>query len=136
MKNIFKSYVDAINNKDLEGAMALISVDAQLINSKYRPPLPAEGINLIRAYLKETVISQNGQITINDIQEIGDSIVASVELRSDRTKRLALDRILGTEKFTIRDGKIIYFEFTMNLEDSETKKFFDFVRNLEANRPK
>ena len=116
--------------------MALILDDAKLINSKYRPSVPAEGIELIRTYISETVISQNGKNTIVDLQEKGDAIEAKIELRSDRTVRMGLDRILGTERFTIQDDKIIGFEFTMNLEDAETKKFFGFVRNLEANRPK
>ena len=136
MKNIFQAYVQAINNSDLEAAMALILDDAKLINSKYRPSVPAEGIELIRTYISETVISQNGKNTIVDLQEKGDAIEAKIELRSDRTVRMGLDRILGTERFTIQDDKIIGFEFTMNLEDAETKKFFGFVRNLEANRPK
>ena len=136
MKNIFQTYVQAINNSDLEAAMALISDDAKLINSKYRPSVPAEGIELIRAYISETVISQNGRITIVDLQEKEDAVEAKIELRSDRTVRMGLDRILGTEIFTIQNDKIVGFEFTMNLEDAETKKFFDFVRNLEANRPK
>ena len=135
MKNIFQTYVQAINNSDLEAAMALISDDAKLINSKYRPSVPAEGIELIRAYISETVISQNGRITIVDLQEKEDAVEAKIELRSDRTVRMGLDRILGTEIFTIQNDKIVGFEFTMNLEDAETKKFFDFVRNLEANRP-
>ena len=136
MKNIFQTYVQAINNSDLEAAMALISDDAKLINSKYCPSVPAEGIELIRAYISETVISQNGRITIVDLQEKEDAVEAKIELRSDRTVRMGLDRILGTEIFTIQNDKIVGFEFTMNLEDAETKKFFDFVRNLEANRPK
>lgn len=136
MKNIFKSYVEAINNSDLETAMALISNEAKLINSKYRPSVPAEGIELIRTYILETVISQNGRITIIDLQEKDDAVEAKIKLRSDRISRMGLDRILGTERFTIQNDKIVGFEFSMNLEDAETKQFFDFVRNLEANRLK
>ncbi len=135
MTEIFNAYVTAINSGDLEAAMALISDDAKLINSKYRPSVPSEGIGLIRAYIAETVISQNGKIKIIEIQEVNDAVEAKIELRSDRTAHLGIGRILGTERFTIKDNKIIGFEFTMNLEDTETKQFFDFVRNLEANRP-
>ncbi|MDZ7879957.1 MAG: nuclear transport factor 2 family protein [Saprospiraceae bacterium] len=135
IKNIFISYVEAINNSDLEAAMALISDDVQLINSKYRPEVPAEGIELIRVYISETVINENGKLTIIDLKEYGDVVEAQMEFRNDRIKRLGLERIVGTERFKIKDNKIINFEFNMNLQDPETKVFFDFVRKLEANRP-
>lgn len=136
MEKIFKSYVEAINNSDLEAAMEFISNEVVLINSKYRPSVPTKGIELIRTYISETVISQNGRITIVELQEKNDVMEAKIELRSDRITRIGLNRIVGTERFTIKDNKIRGFEFTMNLEDAETRQFFDFVRNLEANRPK
>ena len=136
MEKVFKSYVEAINNSDLEAAMEFISNEVVLINSKYRPSVPTKGIELIRTYISETVISQNGRITIVELQEKNDVMEAKIELRSDRITRIGLNRIVGTERFTIKDNKIRGFEFTMNLEDAETRQFFDFVRNLEANRPK
>ena len=136
MEKIFKSYVEAINNSDLEAAMEFISNEVVLINSKYRPSVPTKGIELIRTYISETVISQNGRITIVELQEKNDVVEAKIELRSDRITRIGLNRIVGTERFTIKDNKIRGFEFTMNLEGAETRQFFDFVRNLEANRPK
>ena len=136
MEKIFKSYVEAINNSDLEAAMEFISNEVVLINSKYRPSVPTKGIELIRTYISETVISQNGRITIVELQEKNDVMEAKIELRSDRITRIGLNRIVGTERFTIKDNKIRGFEFTMNLEGAETRQFFDFVRNLEANRPK
>jgi SnoaL-like domain len=136
MKNTFLAYVEAINSGDINAALALIAPDAQLINSKYRPSVPAEGFELIKTYIQETVISQNGRITVSDLLEKEDTVEAQIELRSDRIKRAGFERILGTERFTMYNQKIKGFEFTMNLGDAETKQFFDFVRNLEANRPK
>jgi hypothetical protein len=136
MKDIFFAYVEAINNGNLDAALGLIAPDAQLINSKYRPLVHAEGFDLIKMYIHETVISQNGHITVIDVIETGNTVMAQIELRSDRIKKAGFDRILGIEKFTIDNQKIKGFEFNMNLDDPETKAFFNFVRNLEANRPK
>jgi len=69
MEKVFKSYVEAINNSDLETAIELILNEVVLINSKYRPSVPTKGIELIRTYISETVISQNGRITIVELQE-------------------------------------------------------------------
>jgi hypothetical protein len=115
--------------------MELFASDAELLNSRYRPKIAANGLALIRSYIQETVIEQNGHITLQDLSDDGDSIQARIELQSDRIKQAGLNRIMGTEKFWINDGRIRGFLFEMNLVDDETKRFFDFIRVLELNRP-
>jgi ketosteroid isomerase-like protein len=136
MQDIFLAYVEAINQGNLDAAMSLFAPDAQLINSKYRPVIPAEGYELVKAYIAETVIGQNGQIKILKINEEGNEVNALIELTSNRIKQAGQNRILGTERMTIVNNKIKVFDFSMDLNDVETKKFFEFVRKLEENRAK
>ena len=132
---IAMAYIEAVDRHDIDAVMVLFASDAELLNSRYRPKIAAEGLALIRAYIQETVIQQNGHITLQDLSDDGDSIHANIELQSERITQAGLNRILGTEKFWITDGKIKGFSFEMNLVDDETKRFFDFIRGLESNRP-
>lgn len=135
-RDVFTNYVKAINNGKLEDVMALIADDAQLLNSPYRPKVPAVGKALLQEYISETIINEQGSITPIWILEKDNTVEGKVEVRSNRISKAGFKRILGTEKFTIKNDKIVGFEFKMDVNDAETKQFLAFVRNLEANRPK
>ncbi|GGD69392.1 hypothetical protein GCM10011514_36880 [Emticicia aquatilis] len=137
MKEIFDAYVKAMNDGNIDEVMTLMAENVSLINFRYRPVSPiSNSRDLLRAYITESIIEQNGQIFPIDFSETDNRIEGKVEVRSDRITKAGFERIIGFEKFTIENAKITQFEFQMDLSDETTCGFLEFVKNLEANRPK
>jgi hypothetical protein len=137
MKDIFDAYVKAINDGNINEVMILMAENVSLSNFRYRPVSPiSNSRDLLRVYIAETIIEQNGEVFPVMVSEIENRIEGKVEVRSNRIKKAGFERIIGFEKFTIENGKITQFEFQMDLSDETTCSFLEFVKNLEANRPK
>lgn len=137
MKQIFDAYIKAINDGNIDEVMILMAENVSLLNFRYRPVSPiSNSRDLLRAYITESIIEQNGEIFPIEVREIDNRIEGKVEVRSDRITKVGFERIIGFEKFTIENAKITQFEFQMDLSDETTCIFLEFIKNLEANRPK
>ncbi len=134
-KAFVTTYINAINANDIEAVMALFSPTATLENSPYRPIQPKIGVDLIREYITETIINQHGKLHLLSVFEHENVVEAKVEVRSKRITQAGFERIIGTEKFNMKNSLIQEFTFEMDLKDGDTLSFLHHVKQLEKNRP-
>ena len=123
---VFRAYAEAVN------AGSINNVQALLARNIARPPFsrcpPAMGnFDCAVSYLEETTVKRHSTLATQSLQVQGDVALARVELRNDATKAAGVERIAGTDRLRVRDGKIVEFAFLRNEQDPQTMKFFQFM---------
>ncbi len=125
---LFRKYVEVVNAGDVAGLRALISDDVE--RSDYRACTPAlSNKDCLLLYIETTVINQHGKIEETESFGIdGDTLYGGLVLRSDTVRAAGSQRAYGIDKIKVKDGKIAGLKFLPNLQDPQTRKFFDHIR--------
>jgi len=109
---------DAINAGDVEAAIALFAEDAiyNLIPPPPGVPGTLTGREAIRARLAELVAQKAEYSLVETPQVAEDTVTALTRYSDDGLRSFGVDFIEGTEEFTVQDGKITSYTWTMTEE--------------------
>lgn len=125
---LFAKYTKIVNAGDVAGLRAMISDDVE--RSEYRACTPAmSNKDCLMLYIETTVIKEHGNIEETGSFGVdGDTLYGGLVLKSDRIRAAGSKRALGIDKIKVKDGKIVGLKFLPNLQDPQTKRFFDHIR--------
>jgi hypothetical protein len=125
---LFARYVKAVNAGDKAAVRNLIS--EQVERSSYRGCKPeVSNRDCLLSYIVNTVIDKHGSIKETLIFGVdGDTLYGGLELRSDTIRAAGSMRAMGIDKIRFKDNQIMSLAFLPNLNDAQTRKFFDYIR--------
>lgn len=125
---LFAQYVRVVNAGDVAGLRAMIADDVE--RSDYRACTAAiSNKDCLMLYIETTVIRQHGHIEATESFGIdGGTIYGGLILKSDTIRAAGSERAHGIDMIKVRDGKIAGLKFLPNLQDPQTRKFFDRIR--------
>ena len=123
---VFRAYADAVNAGSIDRVRSLLSPGIARPPFSRCPPTLGD-FDCAVSYLNETAVKRHSIITTLSVRVQGDIALAKLELRNDATKAAGLDRISGTDRLRVRDGKIVEFAFLRDEQDPQTMKFFQFM---------
>jgi hypothetical protein len=125
---LFAKYVQAVNAGDKAAVRNLIS--DQVERSSYRGCQPElSNRDCLLSYIVNTVIDKHGSIKETKVFGVdGDTLYGGLELRSDMIRAAGAKRAMGIDKIRFKDNKLMSLAFLPNLNDAQTKKFFDYIR--------
>lgn len=109
--SIAKTLIDAENNRDIEGAVALFTDDAVVVDPGGRYATRAE----IRQW--QTGLSQIAfRANVNAPTVAGTRVTFTGDVANDRLRGLGLDKLDGSWELTVEAGKIKVFTFSFTAE--------------------
>jgi hypothetical protein len=125
---LFANYVRIVNAGDVAGLRAMMSEEVD--RSDYRAcKAKMSNKDCLILYIETTVMKQHGRIEATDSFGVdGDTLYGGLVLQSDTIRAAGSQRAFGIDRIRIRNGKIIGLRFLPNLQDAQTKKFFDHIR--------
>ena len=119
---IFRQFADAVNQGDVDGALALFTEDATWVRGFRCPPGACVGQAAIRAELEKDV-ADGHRIDMADIQVSGTTLTARVEVRTDGTRAAGVERIIQVFTLEFREDKISGLRVMPDRTDPETAAF-------------
>ena len=119
---IFGQFADAVNQGDVEAALALFTEDATWVRGMVCPPGACVGQSAIRTEI-ERDIANNHQLDIVDIQVSGTTLTARVEVRTDATQAAGVERIIQAFTVEFQGDKISLLRAMPDLTDPQTAAF-------------
>jgi hypothetical protein len=124
---VFQRYVAAIHAADMNTIRSLISADVH--RSDYVKCTAAmDNVTCLTTYIEDTIVKPRAHITVLSSQVEGDQLTASVEIRSKLYQQVAAaERIVGTEKIQVKNGKILDLHFIPDFKDEATARFFQRI---------
>jgi hypothetical protein len=125
---LFVRYVRAVNAGDKSAVRDLISESVE--RSSYRGCKPElSNRDCLLLYIVNTVIDKHGAIKETESFGVdGDTLYGGLELRSDMVRAAGAQRAMGIDKIRFKDDQIVALTFLPNLNDVQTRKFFDYIR--------
>ena len=122
-EQVFQQYLAAVKAHDKAAVEALIAEDvARSDFPACRPEMSNK--QCLSLYIDATVLSQAGEIRVLRTQVQGDTVHATLELRSALTRRAGVERARGTDEVRVRQGRIAAFRFVPDFADEPTRRFF------------
>lgn len=120
---LFAQYVRSVEAGDDDAVVGLLSDDPM------RPTYPACTADMsnkacLAMYLRDTVVTQHTTFVEKSVELAGNTVNASLEVRSDLTRTLGIDRLLGVDQVAVTDNRIVSFQFVANFSDDQTARFF------------
>lgn len=124
-KSIMEAYAYYINAGDLESVIALFD-DSVAVPELVRQLFPAAtGKDVMRRYIGESVISQNGKLELLRTAVSDDGwAYGDLTLSSDMVRQFGQERIYGIDQLRVRDGKVVDFKFLPNILDLQTRAYY------------
>ena len=120
---VFQQYLAAVKANDKAAVEALIADDVERSDfPACRPEMSNK--QCLSLYIDATVLRQAGEITVLRTQVEGDTVRATLELRSALTRRTGVERAVGTDEVRVRQGRIVAFRFVPDFADEPTRRFF------------
>ena len=119
---IFRRYADAVNQGDVDGALALFSEDATWVRGGRCPPGACVGQAAVRAEL-ETEVANHHRIDIIDVQVTDSTLTARAEFQTDRTREAGVERIILAFTVEFQGDKISALQAGPDLTDPQTAAF-------------
>ena len=117
---VFAEFVDAVNDGDVDAALALFTEDATWTRGGRCPPGSCAGLAAVRTELEKDV-EDNHQIAIVDVQTTGSTLTARTELRTDGTREEeGIDRVIQTVTLEFDGGKISAIKVVPDFTDPQT----------------
>ncbi len=119
----FVKYIAVVEAGDGNAVLALLS------DNPTRPSYPGCSSDLsnracLFLYLNDTVVTQHTKFTQKSLNVTKNLVAASLEVRSDLTRTMGIDRIVGTDDVDVVDGKINSLLFAADFTDEQTSRFF------------
>jgi hypothetical protein len=117
-----------VNAGDVAGLRTMISDEVE--RSDYRACTAAmSNKDCLMLYIENTVLKQHGRIEATESFGVdGNTLYGGLVLQSDTIRAAGSQRAFGIDRIRIKDGKISGLKFLPNLQDTQTRKFFDRVR--------
>ncbi len=113
---VVSALAEAVNAGDVDAAMALFAADAVVKLVGLPPPLHEPdtytGAEEIRAWF-EGLVAQNFEIEVEILKVEGDTVTTETSTWSDPTRELGVAPLVATEVYTVQDGKIKGFTWTI-----------------------
>ena len=119
---IFGQYADAVNQGDVDAALALFTEDATWVRGGRCPPGACVGQAAIRVELEVEVASDH-RIDIIDTQVTGSTLTARAEFQTDRTREAGVERIILAYTVEFQGDKISLLRAMPDLTDPQTAAF-------------
>ena len=117
---VFEEFVDAVNDGDVDAALALFTEDATWTRGGRCPPGSCAGQAAIRAELEKDV-ADGHRLDIVDVEVTGSTLTASVELRTDVTRaQEGINRAIQTYTVDLEGEKISALLVVPDFTDPET----------------
>jgi acetyl esterase/lipase len=107
---LVQKLVEAVNAKNIEGALALFAEDAVVNNGD---PAPYTGTAEIRGWL-EKLAGANFQIQAETPQVDGDTVVEQEIVSMDPWNAIGITSLKGVRKIKTRDGRIQSLDFSFD----------------------
>ena len=108
-----------MNGGDVDAAGALFTEDATWLRGGRCPPGACAGQAAIRTELEQDVTDHH-QIDIIDVQVTGNTLTARVELRTDATREVGIERAIQLFTLEFEGGKISALEVMPDFSDPMT----------------
>lgn len=120
---VFDRYVAAVHAGDMAAVRALIAPDVE--RSDF-PGCRAEMSNpaCLAHYIEATVVGPKARLTALRRQLDGDTLSATVEVRSALYTKAGVERIVGRDIVRAQGGLIRAFRFVPDFADESTAVFF------------
>ncbi len=120
--DIFRQFVEAINQGDVAAALALFTDDATWERGGRCPPNECVGIAAVQGEIEKDV-TDNHRIDIVSIEVSGNTVTARVELRTDGTRARSVERIIQIFTVEVTGDKISSLQAAPDLTDPVTADF-------------
>jgi hypothetical protein len=132
---VFDRYVNAANAGDMATVKALIS--PEVARSDFVGCQPEmDNPSCLAHYIQTTIVDPKGQITVLRRQDDGDTVTALLEVRSEASRRVGVERIVGRDIVRVENGLIKSFHFVPDFGDEATATFFGSLGiGPRANKP-
>ena len=117
-EDVVLSQVEPWNSGDIEAAMALYTEDAAV---KIQPAIPPgspdqhSGKAALRAWFEE-LVAMNFEIDVEVVEVDGDTVTTRTKTWVDPTRQLGVAPLVATEVYTVEDGKIAGWTWTLTDE--------------------
>ena len=116
---VFVEFVEAVNAGDVDAGLALFTEDATWLRGGRCPPGACTGQAAIRAELEKDVADHHDLDIIN-VHVTGNTLTARVELRTDATRAVGIERAIQIFTLEFEGGKISALQARPDITDSET----------------
>lgn len=114
-------YLDAVNSADRAALMDLVSDDlAPFKFGACTPDMSAKAC--FGTFVTATILKRHGSLVSPSAKVHGDVIDAVIEVRHDGTRAAGVPRMIGVDKITVKNNKIVSFDFIQDPNDAYNKK--------------
>jgi hypothetical protein len=114
--------VTALNQGDVDGALATFAVDGHLTDLLCRPDPECVGHAAIRRTLEARVASHRC-ITIRRAEEAGNVATAQVEVRADEIRRVGVEHIVLLMTVQVGGDQIVTLTVQADQGDENTRRY-------------
>ena len=121
--DVFERYVSAANAGDMAAVKALISPEVE--RSDFvgcRPEM--DNPSCLAHYIQATIVDPKGRLTVLRRTNEGNTVTAWLEVRSEASRRVGVERIVGRDIVRVENGLIKSFHFVPDFGDEATATFF------------
>ncbi len=131
---VFRRFIDARNQGDVAGALALVTDDIRVIGGpRCTESAPCVGKDAVRADLQAFSTTNHAQSTIVGTPQLtGATVRARIEARDDSTRAAGVDRFVNDVTVETRDGKIASLHAVPDTSDPQTARYLAYVRGLQG----
>lgn len=120
---VFQRYLTAVHIGDMAAVRSLIAPDVE--RSDFVGCAPAmDNPACLAHYIQATVVGPRARLTVLQQQVNGEQLSAQVEVRSPLYVQAGVERIVGRDILTVRQGLIRSFRFVPDFSDAPTASFF------------
>lgn len=132
LEGAYRQFVAAINEGDVDGALALMADDAQLVGTPGCLAAPCVGLEAIGADLQADAEAGLQIQILGTVYVSGNVVTAQTAHRADLLQGLGLSRAIINETVTFDDGKIASVVYAPETADAQTA---ELVAILTAGPP-
>lgn len=120
---VFQRYLTAVHRSDMAAVRSLIAPDVE--RSDFVGCTPAmDNPACLAHYIQATVVGPRARLTVLQQQVDGEQLSATLEVRSPLYAQAGVERIVGRDILTVRQGLIRSFRFVPDFSDAPTASFF------------
>jgi ketosteroid isomerase-like protein len=124
-------YLDAVNSADYDGLMAVVSDDlAPFTYAACTPQMSSK--TCFGTFVTTTIFKRNGSLVSPSAKYNGDVISAVIEVRHDGTRAAHVPRMIGVDTITVKNNKIVSFNWKQDPNDAANKKWAAYSAALAA----
>jgi hypothetical protein len=132
--SILQQFVDARNQADETGAMALVADELRYVDgSACLLANPCVGPQVMRADIQLYIADHAQSTLIGSSSVSGTTVIARAETSNDAVRAAGVDRVVSEYTVDVRDGKLTSFRGVQDASDPQTAAFQTFQRAQQPN---